>query len=244
MVSASPTSTPPLRRPFFLTALAFLAAGATVTWARPSAALGDVTIYDNANSIPIGGRAAGMGGAYTALACDEGALHYNPASLSCAAASHLELTANAYVLQGLRATGALGPGANIFATTYHSIPSIVGAVRILSEGKQRTFFDTYPERFTFGFTVSVPRTIALRVEPPNPADRNYATYSIREDMTVGDLGFGYQFNKEVSIGVALGGVLRTSERHSSFLLIRDQSTACTNPGGGTPAASMAFAYDA
>ena len=68
-------------------------------------------------------------------ACDEGALHYNPASLSCAAASHLELTANAYVLQGLRATGALGPGANISATTYHSIPSIVGAVRILSEGK-------------------------------------------------------------------------------------------------------------
>src|SRR6478672_6372102 len=83
----------------------------------------DVTVYDNAQSIPIGGRAAGMGGAYTALACDEGALHYNPASLSCAAASHLELTANAYVLQGLRATGALGPGGNVTATTFHSIPS-------------------------------------------------------------------------------------------------------------------------
>ena len=49
----------------------------------------------------IVGRAAGMAGAYTALACDEGALHYNPASLSCAASSHLELTATAYVLQAL-----------------------------------------------------------------------------------------------------------------------------------------------
>jgi len=193
---------------------------------KARAQVGDVTIYDNANSIPIGGRAAGMGGAYTALACDEGALHYNPASLSCAASSHLELTANAYVLQGLRATGALGAGNNISATTYHSIPSIVGAVRILHEGRERTFFDTYPERLTFGFTVSVPRTMALEVDPPKPADRDYSSFSIREDLTVGDLGLGYQFNKEVSIGLAVGGLVRTSARHSQWLLVRDQGSPC------------------
>ena len=210
---------------------AVLASASVLASPLPAAALGDVTIYDNAQSVPVGGRAAGMGGAYTALACDEGALHYNPASLSCAAASHLELTANAYVLQGQRATGALGPGANISAITYHSIPSIVGAVRILSEGSSRTFFDTYPERLTFGFTVSVPRTVALRAEPPKPEERNYASFSIREDLTVGDLGLGYQFNKEISIGVALGGVLRTSERHESWLLVRDQPSPCS--GGGS-----------
>ena len=147
----------------FRRTLAALGSAATLVWSLPAAAFGDVTIYDNAQSAPIGGRAAGMGGAYTALACDEGALHYNPASLSCAAASHLELTANAYVLQGLRATGALGPGGNVSTTTYHSIPSIVGAVHILTEGSERTYFDTYPGRLTFGFTVSVPRTVALRV---------------------------------------------------------------------------------
>ncbi len=203
---------------------------ALLAWSSPAAALGDLTIYDNAQSVPIGGRAAGMGGAYTALACDEGALHYNPASLSCAAASHLELTANAYVLQGMRATGALGPGGNITATTYHSIPSIVGAVRILKEGSARTYFDTYPKRLTFGFTVSVPRTIALKVDPPNPAAQNSLAYSIREDLTVGDLGLGYQFNREVSIGVALGGVLRTSERHSSWLLASEGNKFFTFSG--------------
>ncbi len=213
-----------LRWPVVTCAVAILA------WPTRASALGDVTIYDNAQSVPIGGRAAGMGGAYTALACDEGALHYNPASLSCAASSHLELSANAYVLQGLRNTGALGPGGNIVATTYHSVPSIVGAVRILSEGREKTFFDTYPRRLTFGFTVSVPRTVALKVEPPRPEDRNYAAYSIREDLTVGDLGLGYQFNKEVSIGVTLGASLRTSERHSSFMLVRDRGAAC---GSGT-----------
>jgi hypothetical protein len=207
--------------------IAVLSAGVLFfAWSRPASALGDVTIYDNAQSVPIGGRAAGMGGAYTALACDEGALHYNPASLSCAASSHLELAANAYVLQGLRNTGALGPGGNIVATTYHSVPSIVGAVRILAEGRSKTFFDTYPRRLTFGFTVSVPRTVALKVEPPKPEDRNYAAYSIREDLTVGDVGLGYQFNKEVSIGVTLGAALRTSERHASWLLVRDRSSAC------------------
>jgi hypothetical protein len=181
-----------------------------------------------------------MGGAYTALACDEGALHYNPASLSCAAASHLELTANAYVVQGFRETGALGSGENVSAMTFHSVPSIVGAVRILSEGRERTFFDTYPRRLTFGFTVSIPRSVALRVDPPKPTDRNSLSYSIREDITEGDLGLGYQFNKEVSIGVALGGVLRTSERHSSWLLVRGGSAPCS---GGSCNDFLAFNDD-
>jgi hypothetical protein len=204
---------------------AFIASFLVVAMGGGSAmAAGDVTIYDNAQSVPIGGRAAGMAGAYTALACDEGALHYNPASLSCAASSHLELTANAYVLQGLRATGALGPGRNVGATTFHSIPSIVGAVRILREGRERTHFDTYPERLTFGFAVSVPRTVALRVDTPNPDQQNAASFSIREDLTAGDLGLGYQLNREVSIGISLGAVLRTSERHAQWLLVRNGSS--------------------
>lgn len=196
--------------------------GASVlAWASTAAALGDLTIYDNAQSVPVGARAAGMGGAYTALACDEGALHYNPASLSCAGSSHLELSANAYVLEGIRATGAYGPGNDVSAMTYHSVPSIVGAVRVLREGRERTFFDTYPERLTFGFAVSVPRTVALKIDPPESSQKSYASFSVREDLTVGDLGLGYQINKEVSLGVSVGGVIRTSERHSQWLLLQN-----------------------
>jgi long-subunit fatty acid transport protein len=192
-------------------------------WATGAAALGDVTIYDNAQSVPIGARAAGMGGAYTALACDEGALHYNPASLSCASSSHLELTANAYVVEGIRATGAFGPSNDISATTYHSIPSIVGAVRVLREGSEKTYYDTYPGRLTFGFTVSIPRTIALKIDPPEASQKSFAAFSTREDLTVGDLGLGYQINKEVSLGLSVGGVIRTSERHSQWLLLQPNS---------------------
>src|SRR5262245_37645874 len=209
-----------------LRALLPVAITAALAWPRTAAAQGIPTVYDNAQSVPIGSRAAGMGGAYTALSCDEGALHYNPASLSCAASSHLELSANAYILQGMIARGALGRGEDISATTYHSIPSIVGAVRVLREGRSRTVFDTYPGRLTFGFTVSVPRTIALKIDPPRPDERNYSSASIRDDLTVGDLGLGFQFNRELSVGVSVGAVLRTAEQHVSRLLVRGSGLPC------------------
>src|SRR3954462_4057872 len=98
---------------------------AALAWPSSARALSGPTVYDNAQSVPIGSRAAGMGGAYTALACDEGALHDKPASLSCAASSHLELSANAYILQGLIARGALGPGEDISATTQ---PGVAGTI--------------------------------------------------------------------------------------------------------------------
>jgi hypothetical protein len=101
----------------------------------PSASAVDVpTVYDNVQSFPIGSRAAGMGGAYTALGCDEAALHYNPGSLGCAHSSRLELAANAYIIQSVSVPDAFGPGNDIDAVNFHSIPTIVGGVRVLADG--------------------------------------------------------------------------------------------------------------
>ena len=142
--------------------LALAAASMLAALGSPTAAhaLGVPTIYDNYQMVPIGSRAAGMGGAYTALSCDEAALHYNVASLSCSGSSHLELSANAYVIQGALARGSLGTGEDISAMTYHSIPSIVGAVRVIKKGEDRTRVATYPKRLTFGFSVSLPTSLA------------------------------------------------------------------------------------
>jgi hypothetical protein len=207
-----------------VTAAALVAAAAC--WTSSASALNLPNVYDNYNTIPIGSRAAGMGGAYTALACDEASLHYNVASLSCAASSHLELTANAYVLQGAFARGELGKGEDVAATTFHSIPSIVGAVRVLREGSERTRFATYPGRLSFGFTVSIPSTVALKVDPPHPNELNFASFSVRDDLTAGDLGLAYQINREISVGVSVGGVMRTAEQHLSWLLVRGSGTFC------------------
>ncbi|MFT3770267.1 MAG: hypothetical protein QM820_32970 [Minicystis sp.] len=207
-------------------ALAAAIVTAAVSWTSAASALEVPTVYDNAQGIPIGSRAAGMGGAYTALACDEAALHYNPASLSCASMSHLELSANAYVIQGTQARGALGRGEDIAAATFHSIPSIVGAVRIIREGSERTRFATYPGRLAFGFAVSVPSSVAIKIDPPHPSERNYASFATRDDLTCGDLGFAYQVNREIAVGVSIGGVLRTAEQHASWLLVRSKDTIC------------------
>ncbi len=215
-------------------------AAVAITWSSPARAVSPPTVYDNYQMVPIGSRAAGMGGAYTALACDEGALHYNPASLSCSDSSHLELSANAYVLQGLLVHGALGRGNDLSAVTYHSIPSIVGAVRVLSEGLARSDVATYPKRFTFGFTVSIPATLALKIDPARAEKRDHLSFAIRDDLTAGDLGFGYQINREVSVGVALGAVLRSTEQHASWLLVRGSSTPC---GAGSCSDYLSFDND-
>src|ERR1043165_9817325 len=96
---------------------AALVAAAALSWPGRASAINAPTVYDNAQGIPIGSRAAGMGGAYTALACDEAALHYNPASLSCADSSRLEVTANAYMLQAYAVPNAVGRGQDISAIT-------------------------------------------------------------------------------------------------------------------------------
>lgn len=179
------------------------------------------TIYDNAQTYPLGSRAAGMGGAYTALACDEAALHYNPASLACAGHSRVELAANAYMLQHFNAPDSLGPDFDIRATTYHPLPSIAGFVRLLDKGDEHGV-----GAIGFGLNISVPRSIFLVVEPPDPTQRDYFQITVRDDLLAGDIGVGWQFSKTLAFGASIGGLMRTFQSHSAVLLVRDTPTPC------------------
>ncbi|MCC6559060.1 MAG: hypothetical protein IT372_39555 [Polyangiaceae bacterium] len=173
------------------------------------------TIYDNGQQYLLGSRAAGMGGAYTALACDEAALHYNPGALGCASSSRLELAANAYVIQRLSVPDAYGAGQDVSATTFHAVPSIVGGVRILSDGEA-----SGAGRWVFGLSVSVPQSIALKIRPVSPTSPNFVSSSIRDDLTIGEIGIGYQVSPELGIGLSIGGALRTVESTSHELLVQ------------------------
>jgi hypothetical protein len=64
--------------------------------------------------------------------------------------------------------------------------------------------------------VTVPSSVALKIDPPHLNERNFATFSVRDDLTAGDAGLAYQINREVSVGLSLGGVLRTSSAPRSF----------------------------
>jgi hypothetical protein len=189
-------------------------------------------IYDNYHSFPVGSRAAGMAGAYTALACDEGATHYNPAALACASDSRLELTANAYVLHSLNIPGAFGVGEDLSTIDYHSLPSIVGAVRVLRHGGEpNAGSKERPGHLAAGFSVSVPNSIALQVDPKDPTRKNFQAFSVRDALTAADIGVGYQVSSLFSAGLALGATVRTMEVHSSLVVARGHQPGSTCTGG-------------
>ncbi len=178
-----------------------------LAWVVPGVAFAvDVpTVYDNMHMFPVGSRAAGMGGAYTALACDEAALHYNPAALGCAGASRLELSASAYVLQHFSVPNAFGEDQDINALTYSAVPTIVGGVRILRDPDD----ELGSGRVVFGFNISLPQSLVLNVEPAQQDEPNYIAATVRDQITAADAGVGWQINRYVAIGASVGGVLRT-----------------------------------
>ncbi len=197
------------------------AASLVLLWSQIGAATQTPTVYDNTHNFPIGSRAVGMGGAYTALACDEAAVHYNVAALACAAHSRLELAANAYILQALSVPDAFGRGQDINALSYHALPSIVGGVRVLLDGDE-----SGAGRLVFGMSVEMPNSVALTVDPAQPEKPNFLSVAVRDQITTGDLGLGYQIHRLFGIGLALGAVLRTYESRFSMLLTAREPVPC------------------
>jgi hypothetical protein len=197
------------------------AAFVSVWWPAHAHALDPPTVYDNFQNYPLGSRAAGMGGAYTALACDEAALHYNPAALGCANASRLELAANAYLIQAYSVPDAFGERNDIDAINFHSLPSIAGGVRILSEGEEDG-----SNRWVFGFNVVVPHSLILKIDPEHPEMPSILTGSIVDNIIALDVGVGWQINRYVAVGASIGGALRTYAAESHFFSTTSQRVPC------------------
>jgi hypothetical protein len=188
--------------------------------AGPAAATTPPSIYSNTQSYPLGSRAAGMAGAYTALACDEAALHYNPAALACAETSRVELAANVYMVDHFDSPSALGPGQDLGATSYHPLPSIAGFVRVLSPGTDGV------GRVGVGLNVTVPRSIFLSADPPQPTKKDFFSISVRDDLLAGDVGVGWQFSRDLAFGAALGGLMRNHQTRTSLLLVSSTPSDC------------------
>ena len=184
-------------------------------WSGEAAAVEPPTVYDNAHMYPIGSRAAGMAGAYTALGCDEAAIHYNPASLGCAGSSRLELAANAYMIQSLSVPNAFGANQDVDAITFHSIPSIVGGARVLRDPDD----ERGGGRVVFGLSVEVPHSLSLSGVPSSPEDPNYLQIEVRDSITTGDIGLGWQINEYIAIGAAIGAGFRSYEARGDLLLV-------------------------
>lgn len=116
---------PPLAPPSCLAAALLSAAllSAALLAAAPAAA-------DTSNFRPylVGGRAAGMGGAATALADDGAGPWYNPAGIAFVERSQLSLSGSAYGLVSGTFEDALGDGRRFAYSTLDSFPTSTTAV--------------------------------------------------------------------------------------------------------------------
>src|SRR5438128_2039505 len=77
----------------------------TVLALTPALARADSYRYED---VPVGDRAAGMGGAFTGLANDGSAAYYNPAGLVLSKDSHISIGSSGWQIRTERISGYLG----------------------------------------------------------------------------------------------------------------------------------------
>jgi hypothetical protein len=165
----------------------------------------------------LGDRAAGMAGAYTAVADGPEGSIYNPAGLAFAGSSYISLSTNA--LQFKRTTYKdLVPGVDWRKDSFSFIPNFFGIVQ--------KFGAT-----TFGFTIATPdnESVEQRDFLPLPlyygdgtpildgsGNQIYQDKMVNIDILydVTDIGFSFSWllGRRVSIGVGLAGIYENDKR--------------------------------
>src|SRR6516225_2543103 len=88
-------------------------------------------IESNYRPYLVGGRAAGMGGAFTALADDGSGPYYNPGGIAFAQRSSLSLSASVYGYVSGSISDALGPGHDFHYKDLNTFPVSTSVVRKL-----------------------------------------------------------------------------------------------------------------
>jgi long-chain fatty acid transport protein len=126
------------------------------------------------NNILIGDRAAGMGGAYTAISDDPSGLYYNPAGIAYAQGSNISVSANAMHQTKTIYKNALGQNNDYQRSSFALLPNFFGIIQPLGKGK-------------VGFSYAVPDSII--------EDQNQTFYDLPGTNTT---RFALNFNKNDS----------------------------------------------
>ncbi|MBI5625619.1 MAG: hypothetical protein HY935_00200 [Nitrosomonadales bacterium] len=169
------------------------------------------------NNILIGDRAAGMGGAYTAISDDPSGLFYNPAGIAYAQGNSISVSANAFHQTKTVYKNALGSGNDYERNSSALLPNFFGIIQPLGKGK-------------VGFSYAVPDSVI--------EDQNQTFYNLPGTTTT---RFAINFNKsdstyyfgpsyaleltpEFSVGATLYGHYRRNEWISNQLINKSAGT--------------------
>ncbi len=202
-----------------------------------AAALADDSHYQN---FLAGERAAGMGGAFTAVANDPSGNYYNPAGLVDINASTLSASLNFYGLQQASLANAFGAGGGDFfdrvggvVSQINAVPGLAGSINGIGEPRAN---GTYKQAWALSVMVlddTAANTTSYGV------DQSGQLKSLSETLidftTWFGIGYGYRINDDVSVGASLNVFYRN---YSSR-----QRTINANPSAPSSGNVQEFALD-
>lgn len=155
-------------------------------------------IESNYRPYLVGGRAAGMGGAFTALADDGSGAYYNPGGLAFVRASSLSFSLNAYGIVGGRVTDALGDGQDFPYQDLNVLPVATAGIKKLGEPE----LETGVAKHTLFFSVFIPDGLYTDDRDQLGESAN-AYFSQRSNQTLW-IGGGYA-HRLGRVGIGVGG---------------------------------------
>jgi hypothetical protein len=159
-------------------------------------------IESNFKPYVVGGRAAGMGGAFTALGDDGSGAYHNPGGLAFTPASSLSFSLNAYGLVGGSVKDALGDGHDFVYQDLNIFPVASAGIKKLGEPDP----ESGAPKHTLFFSVFVPDGLTTD-DRDQLGDSANAYFSRRSNQTLW-IGGGYALRLgRVGIGVGAYGLI-------------------------------------
>ncbi|MDP3275270.1 MAG: hypothetical protein Q8Q09_08760 [Deltaproteobacteria bacterium] len=182
-----------------------LLAGLCVAWARLVYAP-ELCAQANAQSYPVGERATGMGGAFTALADDASGAWYNPAGLAFAQDDSVSVGADLYGVVSARYPRALGPLLDYSYDSLNIIPSTVASLVHLGEAR------VGPRRlrpWALAINLYNPSTYQLDRRVSSASGDTTLFVSTSDRLIVAGPSLAWRVDERLGLGLALLGTLHT-----------------------------------
>ncbi|MBN2866852.1 MAG: hypothetical protein JXK16_12655, partial [Thiotrichales bacterium] len=177
--------------------------------------------------ILVGDRAAGLGGAYTAVADDASGLYYNPAGIVYASAPKISGSVNAYNYKTTEYGDINASGHKWTRTSSGMVANYFGATQPLGDNS------------TVGFSIAIPNydledqsdeftsfgaSAAMENLGYKTIDSQQIDYNNEDSTTLAGLSYATSINKDFSIGLTLYGYMRKKEM-TNMQIVRTKNDA-------------------
>lgn len=188
--------------------------------------------YSNNYQFIIGERAAGMGGAYTAIANDSTALWYNPAGLARISDMHLNISGNTYsylktTTEGFYQLPKYGGGSesvNMEESDFSVVANTLIFGKKLGDNQAVSFGLFIPSQDTLLGSMKAKDLTDIDGDKLNFKD----DASLNSKYYVGMLGYGIQATDDLNIGASIGVGYYQAQYKDNTLLHVDYTA--TDPG--------------